>query len=75
MFINFCFQISCTTAIDCSQTKQQIQSLHMLHVTQQYLHTNCLQMIKKEQWPTSSPDLNPLEIPQPMSNARSFLKA
>jgi len=38
-------------------------ALHPLHVSQQWLYKNCLQMTEKEQWtPNNSPNLNAMEI-------------
>ena len=34
---------------------------HMARVTQEWLHTNCLEIIEKDRWPPNFPDLNPLD--------------
>jgi len=44
-------------------------------IAQQRLHANCPQMIEKEQWPTSSPYLTPMDISCLTSDAWSFLKS
>ena len=34
---------------------------HTARATQQWCEVNCPQFIRKEEWPPSSPDLNPLD--------------
>ena len=49
-------------------------SLCTLHVSlNDAFHANCPQVIEKEQWPTSSADMNPLEMSRLRSNAQSFI--
>jgi len=71
---NFRFQISLKTATERYQTERQIRrdapdSAHTARVAQQCLYANYPQTIEKKQRPTSSPDLNHLEISRPTSDA------
>jgi len=41
--------------------QQDATPAHTAHATQNWLQTNCLDLIAKDQWPPNSPDLNPLD--------------